>query len=114
MSRGPTKIWCEMCEASTPCRVTHVEGEEDTRGGRFYFLSHPDINFFQRYRVCEECGHDFYTAEVSKDFLHELLELRDTLQDLKGRSQEYQNAALEASNSLAMLTESLGKLKGLK
>jgi len=49
------------------------------RERRWYRSDHTDIQWFRRGRECLTCRHAFLTAEVTEDFIEELVELREKL-----------------------------------
>lgn len=73
-----------------------------------------DVNFFRRFRVCEECDQHFETREVESKFLSELVELRAALKDIKENAAAYEADANRAAVKLRRLSNSLAVLKALE
>lgn len=113
-SEGGTDMYCRGCDRITPCKgvlasqVTHDSSDRAQR------QAYDGIEFFQRGRICLECGHKFVSVEVEWAFLEELVELRDALGPIKGNAESYIMESASASSSLAKLSESLGVLRALK
>lgn len=115
-ARGGAQIWCSKCRSITACKG--VEPKEIKkylkRGRRWYMKEHEDVHWFQRGRICQSCGHGFITSEVNREFLDELIELRDALGEIKKNTEEYIEKSKEASLSLEELNSSFNKLKAMK
>lgn len=66
MARSPTIMWCNQCEAWTPCRslITVADGVETGDVGKFEF--NDGTHGFRRMRSCEDCGEQFATLEMDE------------------------------------------------
>lgn len=80
------------------------------RSGRVERRLHPT----RRGRVCQDCYHEFLTAEVDERFIDELVELRDALAEIKANAEAYVTESAAASRSLSKLSASLGVLRAVK
>jgi hypothetical protein len=115
--KGGTDMWCPECEEIATCKAipaAHITLDPEDYAQRWFRHDHPDICWFQRGRRCLACGHDFVTAEVSAEFLEELVELRGALSELKQHAEKFQGQSKAAAASLKQLTRSLGVLKALR
>ncbi len=114
---GGTQMWCPKCKIIRVCRAVppaDVTRKTTDYQQRRYFTNHNDVNFFQRGRECQTCNHKFLTGEVDRQFLNELIELRDVLSDLKQHAEQYVEESEQASKTLGKLSQSLGALQALK
>jgi hypothetical protein len=111
---GGTKKWCPGCK--NYCVVTAISTSSlgVKSGQRWYSLAHDDIQWFRRGQECQTCGHAWLSAEVPESFVHELIELRNALRDIKENAEAYAKESEGAAKSLAKLNESLSVLKALK
>ena len=69
MARSPTIMWCDLCEAWTPCRslISVIDGVEPGEVGKFEFKD--GTRGFRRMRSCEKCGEQFATIEIDETAL---------------------------------------------
>jgi hypothetical protein len=114
ISQGGTQLWCPECKKTRICKAVNPSTLGEESGQRWYHTNHTDVHWFRRGRICQECEHEFLTAEVDEQFVDELCELRDALRDLKANAEAYVKQSSEASKSLATLTKSLRVLRALK
>jgi hypothetical protein len=110
---GGTEMYCAECKKVTICSAIPLRHLNRDSGQRFYSEQHPDINWFRRGRKCLTCYGSVTTAELDEAFLHELMELREALKDIRAHAERYQSEAGAASKSLEQLTKSLEVLKAL-
>lgn len=113
---GGTDMWCPKCAEIRTCKAipgAQVTAHASDYAQRFFHPKHPDLNWFQRGRQCLSCGHRFITGEMAREFLYELVELRDALADLKKHAETYASESEKASKSLQELTRSLSVLRAL-
>ena len=111
---GGTRMYCPECDEDTVCgaRSPASLGEIATQSVRS--VNDPGLNWFQRGRECLTCGHTFITAEISEDFVFELIKLRDALKDIKMNASVYIKESESASGTLKNLAKSLSVLKALE
>lgn len=83
-------------------------------GQRFYKTDHEDLQYFRRFRRCENCYNEFETAEVEEKFLREIVKLRTALADIKLNAAAYQEDAKKTAEKLDKLSKSLAVLKALE
>ena len=117
VTKGGTDMFCPSCKKITTCKAipaAQITWNTKDYGQRWQFAKHNDINWFQRGRECLNCAHEFVTAEVNKNFLDELVELRNALSSIKVNAEEYIKESEAASQSLSKLSDSLGVLRALK
>ena len=115
MGRSATKIWCPNCDRVGPCRsVTYSDYGHVNKGQRWYKTDNPDIRWFERLRVCENCDYEFFTAELPRNLVHELSQLRDSLKELKKNAAEYEAEAKKAATKLRKFGKSLAAFKVLE
>ncbi len=110
-------MWCPQCECARKCKyiaAAKVTDNPKDYSRLWYFTSHQDVQFLQRGRMCLSCGHRFLTTECDKQFLRELIELRNALSDIKANAESYMSESERASESLRELHKSLSVLKALK
>lgn len=113
---GGTRMWCPSCGEITVCAAIPGAQVTDYTGDytqRFYHISHPDINWFQRGRKCLTCENKFLTGEMDLKYLWELVKLRDALSDIKVNAESYVQESAQASASLNKLADSLKVLRAL-
>ena len=91
-----------------PSQLGHQSGQ------RWYKSEHADIRWFRRGQICQNCGHEWLSAEVPEEFLDELVELRNALREIKENAEAYVKESDRASKSLSKLSESLKVLRALK
>ncbi len=106
-------MWCPTCRQVTVCKGISPSfiGES---GRRWHRTDHNDINWFRRGRECQTCLTAFVTAEIDEQFIDELVELRDSLAELKKNAEAYTKESRAASASLEKLTNALSVLRALK
>jgi hypothetical protein len=112
-TQGGTQKYCPECERITVCRAVSPSTLGYQSGQRFYKTDHTDIQWFRRGLVCNDCGHEWLTAEVQEEFLNELTELRDALQEVKENAENYVAESGKAMKSLEKLSKSLSILRAL-
>lgn len=113
-SEGGTKKWCPYCRSITVCKAVNPSQLGAKSGQRWQYTQHQDIRWFRRGLICQDCGHEWFSAEVEEKFLKELTELRDALGDIKQNAEKYLDESENASNALKGLSSSLNVLKALK
>ena len=114
---GGTQMWCPQCEEIHTCKAipaAKVTDDPKDYGQRWHYPKHQDVQFFQRGRVCLSCGHRFVTSECDRQFLSELIELRNALADVRSNAESYISESRGASESLRNLHNSLLVLKALR
>lgn len=111
--QGGTQIYCPNCESIQICKAINPSSIANESGQRWMRRDHKDINWFRRGRECQQCFHEFLTAELDEDFVTELVKLREALSEIKKNAEEYQKEAAAAAGSLDKLTESLKVLRAL-
>jgi len=114
MTRSPAKLWCPYCKKYHPCRSLSPSDIGAESGHTFYRTDHEDLQYFRRYRECEECGKEFETAEVEAKFLDELVKLRTALAGIRLDTAAYEDDAKKTAEKLNKLGEWLAGLKALK
>ncbi len=114
VTKGGTDMFCHSCKKVTTCMAIPFSLFTGESGQRRHFVKHDDINWFQRGRRCLSCNHLFVTAEVDKEFLSELLELRDAISSIKANAETYIQESAATSQSLSKLSDSLDALRALK
>ncbi len=117
VTKGGTDMFCPSCKKITTCKAipaAQITWDTKDYGQRWQFTKHNDINWFRSGRECLNYAHEFVTAEGNKNFLDELVELRNALSSIKVNAEEYINQSEAASQSLSKLSDSLGVLRALK
>ncbi len=117
MGTGGTEMWCPECETIRTCKAipaAQITFDHADYNQRWQRRDHPDINWFQRGRLCLHCDTQWLTAEVDHERLAELVHLRDALADLKLHAERYAAESSAAASSLEALQESLGVLRALQ
>ena len=114
MTRTAAKLWCPHCEEIHPCYSVNPSEVGESGGRRFYREDADDVNFFRRFRMCTSCDQYFETSEVEARFLDELVQLRESLADIKANAAAYEHDAEKASQTLRNLSKSLAVMKALK
>lgn len=81
--QGGTRKWCPNCKA-----VRVIEGLAPSSlcmepNQRLYRPEYEDIHYFRRGQQCRTCYHCWVSAEVPEALVHELIELRDELRDIR-------------------------------
>lgn len=112
--QGGTKKWCPACKAITVCAAINPSQLGKRSGQRWYKTAHPDLQWFRRGLVCQQCNHEWLTAEIHEDLLDELVELRNALKEIKENAEEYVIESDKAARSLKKLSSSLSVLRALK
>ena len=109
-------MWCDKCKKITACKATEPTDVDWSlhRGRRWHRKDHQDVQWFRRGRICQECGEKFITAEVNEDFVSELVDLRDSLSEIRHKTEVYLEKSVQATNSLKELDDTLASLKALK
>ena len=117
VTKGGTGMFCPSCKQVTTCKAVpaaQVTYNASDYVQRQYYTEHSDIHWFQRGRECLSCDHKFVTGEVDIEFLEELVELRDSLANIKANAEAYVKESSNATKSLSRLSESLSVLRALK
>jgi hypothetical protein len=89
---GGTSMWCPKCKKATQCAAIPLERERSSERiqQKVVKAGNGEIHCFERDRKCTVCGEEFETVEVEKDFLYELVKLRDFV----GNIQDETNAMI--------------------
>jgi transcriptional regulator NrdR family protein len=111
---GGTQMYCPQCKEITICSAITPKIISGQSGQRFFKPDHDDVKWFRRGRACSKCHKEFLTAEVNEDFLDELVELRDALDQIKEKAATFNTEIKSTQKSLKNLSTSLGLLKALK
>ena len=82
-AQGGTQLWCPRCAAITVCKAVNPSLLAEDPDQTWNMEEHPDIQWFRRARICQTCDHEFLTAEIDEAFLTELVQLRETLNELR-------------------------------
>lgn len=114
VAQGGTKKWCPSCREVFVCAAVNPSQLGYDSGQRWYQPKHSDIQWFRRGLVCQNCGNEWPSAEVHGDFVHELVELRTALREIKANAEAFAKESGRASKTLAKLSKSLGILRALK
>ncbi len=72
-----TNVYCPSCREITPCEVISRSAAKLKGGQRWKHRAFADVQWFERVRQCTCCDHRFTTAELSRDFISELVALRE-------------------------------------
>lgn len=112
--QGGTRMYCPECQDETICKAIDPSRIAYESGQRWYRIDYSDLNWFRRGRHCLECGYEFLTAELDENFLNELVELRDSLADIKMNAESYIIESAGAAKSLERLSKSIEVLRALK
>lgn len=107
-------MYCPNCGEVTVCRGVNPSQVGAESGQRWERTDYSDIQWFRRGRICQECGHEFVTAEIQEDFLEELVDLRNALSDIKENAEAYIKESSKASRSLEKLSSALSVLRALR
>lgn len=108
---GPRK-WCAVCEGFRPVRrIDPVDVDiTSARGQRFQLADHPDIKYFRRGQVCQDCGDSWVSGELPEKFIAELGTLRNQVVTLRTSMDAYVEVADQAEKRLADVRAALDKL----
>ena len=79
-SGGGIQLWCSNCAGIRECKVLWYD---NTSKGNFYNTEFPDLQWRERPRECNSCGHHFNTYEIEAAAISELIELRKLLKDIQ-------------------------------
>jgi hypothetical protein len=71
---------------------------------------YPDLKYFRRIRVCDECGNEFETAEMALCHVAELEELRASVAEFKGFLGVAEGELRAALRAIEKLDSRLGRL----
>lgn len=112
--QGGTKKWCPSCNSIQVCAAVNPSQLDYKSSQRWYKTRHSDVRWFRRGLVCQKCAHQWLTAEIDEEFVHELVQLRDALKEIKANAEAYVKESDRAAKSLAKLSKSLGVLRALK
>ena len=82
-SKGGTEMWCPQCEELTICAAIPNAELGLISSQRIYKTNEPDLNWFRRSRECQDCYHEFVTAEIEEKFIDELCMMRKALADIR-------------------------------
>ena len=111
-----TKMWCPSCKRNQPCKSLKKSETEcrDELLGSCYRTDQPDLHYYRRIRLCEECDRrlsfGWPTIEIEERFLDELVRLRNTVKTIKEKAEQYIKDADDASMSIRELSASLSGL----
>lgn len=114
VAQGGTRLYCPCCEDIRVCKAISTTYVVPESGQRYSRTDHVDIHWFRRGRECMTCTHVFLTAELSEDFVNELVELRDALADIKANAEAFASESAAAGLSLKKLSKSLSVLRALE
>jgi len=78
-------MWCPQCRQHTKCAAIPLEREKASERIQQQVMGAGDgeIHYFERDRKCIICGGEFETIEMEKDFLYELVKLRDSIKNIR-------------------------------
>jgi transcriptional regulator NrdR family protein len=99
---GGTQIWCPKCKSIRECKVLWYD---NTSKGNFYNKEFPDLNWRQRPRECNSCGHTFDTYEIHSSAIKELIKLRKTLTSIQKTIELHQSSTSAVDELLDALRE---------
>lgn len=77
---GGTQLWCHNCAGIRECKVLWYD---NTSKGNFYNTEFPDLQWRERPRECNSCGHHFNTYEIEQSAISELIELRKLINEIQ-------------------------------
>ena len=104
-----TQKFCHFCKEVRDVVVDPPNGSQ-----RQYRPAHDDIHYFRRNLRCEFCNREWTSVELPSNFVNELIALRDSLGDVKEKTEIYLKKAQGTTKSLKNLGAVLEDLKGLK
>lgn len=110
MGRSPARLWCKFCGDFTPCRSVSLSEFGYSSERRFYDADKDDINWFRRMRECDECSHEFLTAEVDEYVLCELVALRDAVREFKEHAYDCEKDAKAISKKIIRMHDAIKAL----
>jgi len=109
LSKGGTEMWCPQCEEVTICAAIPNAELGLISSQRISKINEPDLNWFRRARQCQECFHDFVTAEIEEKFIDELCKMRTALADIRKQLEGCHKAARMASAAILKVEDILEK-----
>lgn len=109
--RRPQK-WCEICEGFRPVRRIDPVDVDPTsgRGQRFGLKDHPDVQYFRRGQVCQDCGNSWISGELPEELIIELGTLRNQVVKLRASMDAYVEVADQAAKRLVDVRAALDNL----
>jgi len=114
VEKGGTDKWCPHCGNITVCRAENPSTHGKPSGQRWFRRGHEDIAWFRRGLTCTACGNRWLTAELPETYLDELVELRNSMAQLKKLAASFVADSTAASKSLKQLEAALSSLAALK
>lgn len=114
MRDGGTQKWCPKCEEWRVVKAVSTSSIGEGSGQHRYMQTHQDIKFFRRGQECQTCWHEWVSVEVPRDFIYELIKLRNALSGIKKNAEVYSRESEIAAESLSRLSKSLSDLTALK
>lgn len=106
-----TSIWCNHCKDFTICArvpISQVSNESDKQ--HLYHPQHKDLSWFQRGRICSDCGNGFLTAEIGTEAIDELVQLRELIGRLKMQADTCRQELDSTAHTLYAFSNSLREL----
>ena len=100
---GGTEMWCPQCEDMTICAAIPIADQ------RVRSIDESDLHWFRRERQCQECFHDFITAEIEEKIIDELCEMRSALVDIRMQFDGFHKAARMAGAAIQKVEDILEK-----
>ena len=94
-SGGGTQLWCPNCAGIRECKVLWYD---NISKGNFYNTEFPDLQWRERPRKCNSCGHHFNTCEIDQRAISELIELRKLLVEIKTNIERHQKVPKNFQN----------------
>jgi hypothetical protein len=112
IAQGGMQLWCPRCAAVTVCKAVNPSLLGKDPDQSWYMEDHPDIQWFRRARICKTCDQEFLTAEIAEAFLDELIQLRETSDELRKYIQTYAKQSTAELLSLSKKSKSLKVRRG--
>jgi hypothetical protein len=109
LSKGGTEMWCPQCEEIAICAAIPNAELGLISGQRICETNQPDLNWFRRARQCQECFHEFVTAEIEEKFIDKLCEMRKALADIQIQLDGFHKAARMARAAVKKVDDILEK-----
>ena len=112
ITQGGTNLWCPKCAAITVCKAVNPSLLANDPDQTWIMQDHSDIQWFRRARICQTCNHEFLTAEIDEAFLTELVQLRETSNELRKYIATYVKQSKDELQTLASQSTSLKVRRG--
>ncbi|WP_431236725.1 hypothetical protein ACQ86B_17495 [Mycolicibacterium aichiense] len=100
--QGGTQKWCPNCAAVTVVKAIVIEAahtltiDEPLMQRVIYRIGKEEVHYFRRGQQCQDCFHEWLSAEVPEGLIRELVDLKDRIdtQNAEASSKQSENRNL--------------------